>query len=469
MDDRNSPDVLISVFSVAALVLLNGFFVAAEFALVKIRMTQIEAMLRRGKPLAKLTRSVLKKLDSYLSACQLGITLASLGLGWVGEPAVASFIRAPLSRLSFEAETIHGISFAIGFSFITALHIVLGELVPKTLAIQRAETIVLSVALPLTIFYRISYPAIWLLDQASRLILRPFGVRALPEHEVAYTEEELRLVLSRSPETEVSRFARSLALHAIELRKRPVREIILPRTRIVYLDSDLSLEENVRIARESGFTRFPLCQGSIDHALGMVHIKDLLWSLGETLAETRKPILESFKRDILFIPETLSLEQVLSQFLKGRTHMAIVLDEYGGTIGMVTLEDVLEELVGEIQDEFDHESPRIVRLPTATEEYIAEGAVPLYQLNAFCGTELRAEGVDTLSGFLVKTLGRIPALNEEVTVDRLHFVMKKVGRRGIHQVLVRKLAGTPNDPESQDAHARNADSSSASSAHSGAA
>jgi CBS domain containing-hemolysin-like protein len=431
---------LLGISVVLALVLLNGFFVAAEFAIVKVRMTQIEAMLRRGQPLARVAKGIVAKLDSYLSATQLGITLASLGLGWVGKPAVEVFLHGPLESLGLKPETVKGLSFAIAFSLITFLHIVLGELAPKTLAIQRAEQTALMIAGPLVIFYRLTYPLIWFLDRASGVFLKLWGLKPLPEYERGYSEEELRLVLSRSPEKEVSRFARNLALRALELRRRLVREIIIPRTRIVFLSTKRTLAENLLIARESGFTRYPLCEESIDQTLGMIHIKDLLWKLEETPGVVD---LMSIKREIMFIPETLSLEEVLSRFLRGKRHMAFVLDEYGGTIGMVTLEDVLEELVGEIQDEFDQEVPPVVRVPGEAEEYLADGMVPLYQLNAITGLALEGGGVDTLSGYITKTLGRIPEQGEEVRQDGVVFVIQKVGKRRIHQVLVRKLPPKP--------------------------
>jgi CBS domain containing-hemolysin-like protein len=426
---------LLGLGAVLFLVLVNGFFVAAEFAIVKVRVTQIEAMLRQGRTMARLARDIVSKLNSYLSATQLGITLASLGLGWVGKPAVEVFIRRWFQGANLRKETADALSFAIAFSFITFLHIVVGELGPKSFAIQRAESTALAVAGPLSFFYRLSYPAIWLLERSARLFLKAFGLPPLQARDLAFTEEELRLVLSRSPEKEMTRFARNLALKALELRRRPVREIIIPRTRIIFLSTQRSLEENLALARESGFTRYPLCEESIDQVIGMVHIKDLLWRLQESPGNLD---LKSLRRDIIFIPETLPLEEVLSRFLRGRTHLAFVLDEYGGTIGMVTLEDVLEELVGEIQDEFDQELPPITRLSGPAEEYLAEGFVPLYQLNSFCGVALEGGGVDTLSGFLIKKLGRIPAEGEELELDGLTFVIKKVGKRRIHQVLLRK-------------------------------
>jgi len=432
------PGFLIGLLVVIVLVLLNGFFVAAEFAIVKIRMTQVEALLAQGRTMARVAKGVVSRLDSYLSATQLGITLVSLGLGWVGEPAVHVFLRGSFRALGLSEEAAPLVSFAVAFSFITFLHIVVGELAPKSLAIQRAESTALAVAAPLAVFYRVSYPAIWLLDHSARILLKFFGIRPVPEHELGYSEEELRLVLSRSPEKEISRFARNLALRALELRRRQVREIIIPRTRIVFLSTQATLAENLQIARDSGFTRFPLCEESLDRTIGMVHVKDILWKLQES-PETVD--LVALKREIILIPETLPLEKLLSRFLRGRSHMAFVLDEYGGTIGMVTLEDVLEELVGEIQDEFDQEVPPVVRVPGGGEEYLAEGFVPLYHLNAFCGLRLEGGGVDTLSGYLIKRLGRIPVQGEEVNLDGVQFVITKVGKRRIHQVLLRKLAG----------------------------
>ncbi len=427
---------LVGLLVVFLLVLLNGFFVAAEFAIVKIRATQIETMIKQGRPLARLAKKIVSKLDSYLSATQLGITLASLGLGWVGKPAVEVFLYPPLERAGFSKESVATISFAIAFSFITFLHIVLGEVAPKSLAIQRSPGVTLGVSGPLALFYWISYPVIWLLDQASRLILKMVGLRTVPEHEMGYSVEELRLVLSRSPGKEISAFVRNLAIRALELHRRPVREIIIPRTRIVFLSTQRTLEENLRIAQESGFSRYPLCEESLDQTLGMIHFKDLIWEYERSGDKTD---LMALKRETLFLPEMLPLEKALSRFLRRKIHMALILDEYGGTIGMVTLEDVLEELVGEIQDEFDQEVPPIVKVPGAEDEYLADGLVPLYQFNSFFGLSLEGGGVDTLSGFIIKSLGRIPGQNEEIPLEGLLLVVKNVGKRRIFQFLIRKL------------------------------
>ncbi len=427
---------LTGVVVVLVLVLLNGFFVAAEFAIVKVRSTQIDALVRRGKALARAARIVVKKLDSYLSATQLGITLTSLALGWVGKPAVEVFVRIPLRNLGFSDDSVATVAFAISFGLITFLHIVLGELVPKSLAIQRPEGISLVVAAPLIFFYRLTYPAIWLLDRTAQLMIKPLGLRPMAEHELGYSEEELRLLLLRSPEKEVTHLARNLALRALELRRRTVREIIIPRRQIAYLSTRRGLQENLRVARESGFTRFPICEESLDHTIGMVNIRDVLWSLQGGAGSMH---LAAYKREMLYIPETLPLEEMLSRFLRTRLHMALVLDEYGGTIGMVTLEDVLEELVGEIQDEFDQETPPVAKLPGPPEAFLAEGSVPLYQLNSFTGLSLKSEGVDTLSGYLIKALGRIPASGEEIPLAGVRYTIKKVGRRRIHQVEIRRM------------------------------
>jgi CBS domain containing-hemolysin-like protein len=426
--------LLIGAGVVIGLVLLNGFFVASEFALVKVRMTQIETLLQRRRPMARLAKHVVSRLDTYLSATQLGITLASLGLGWAGKPAVEVFLRGPLGRLGWSAETTSTVSFGIAFLLITFLHIVLGELAPKSLAILKPQEVTLAVAGPLAVFYRIFYPVIWLLDHASRVILKSVGLKAVPGHEVTYSEEELRIVISGSKEREVSGFARAMALAALDLRRRPVREIIIPRTQIAFLSTRRSLEQNLRVARESGFTRYPLCEESIEEVLGMVHVKDLLWTLHDAAGSAE---LRELQREIHFMPETLPLEEALLRFLRSKHHMALVLDEYGGTLGMVTLEDVLEELVGEIQDEFDHESPPIIKVP-GKEEYIAEGTAALHQVNALLGVTLQAEGVDTLSGYLIHTLGRLPSPDEELQLDGLSFRILKVGRRRIHRVVVLK-------------------------------
>jgi CBS domain containing-hemolysin-like protein len=275
----SAAEIMLKLFSVAALVLANGFFVAAEFAIVKVRSTQIEPLARRGNRRARLAQHMIAHLDAYLSATQLGITFTSLGLGWVGEPFVAQWIEPLLRRGNIGSDVVlHSVSFALAFGLITFLHIVFGELAPKSLAIQKAKATTLWVAAPLNLFYVVFKPAIWLLNSAANLVLKMIGLHAATESDRAHSEEELRLLLAGSQEKEVSPLARRLALRAFDLRKSIVRQIMAPRRQIHYLDLKRPMEDNLRLARQSKHTRFPLCDGGLDNVVGLVHIKDLLWA-----------------------------------------------------------------------------------------------------------------------------------------------------------------------------------------------
>ncbi len=331
------------------LVLTNGFFVAAEFALVKLRPTQLTADDPRGMRV-RILQHMLVHLDAYLSATQLGITLASLGLGWVGEPAFAWLLRPLLARLGASESLVSSISLASAFLLITILHIVAGEQAPKALAIRQPLGASMWVALPLHAFYRATYPAIWLLNHAANGLLRVFGVEPMAEHELAHGEEELRLLLASTAE-QLSQQKRELLDNVFELSHRVARQIMVPRGDVVYLSTTRSVEENLRLARSSGHTRFPLCRGTLDQAIGLIHIKDLF-------RLDRPPrTLEEAARPLAFVPETLTLDQLLRRMRAERVHLAAVLDEYGGVSGIVTLENVIEEIVGPIQDEFDLERP----------------------------------------------------------------------------------------------------------------
>ncbi len=335
-----------------ALVFLNGFFVATEFALVKVRATRLRQLADHGNATAALAVKMVDQLDAYLSACQLGITLASLALGWIGEPAFAGLIEPGLARLGTWAEPMaHVISVTTAFLIITILHIVAGELAPKSLAIWKAEQTTLLVARPMELFYRAFLPFISVLNGAARALLAPLGI-APAKGEGAHTEEEARMILAESlAGGRSSDTRRRLVERALEFANKRARQFMVPRADVVALDVEASLAENLETARRMGFTRYPLIRGALDDVLGIVHIRDLTAGAGRL---TNSGDLVSVAREPLFVPDSSPADVVLRQFQSRRLHQAIVVDEYGGTSGLVTLEDLLEELIGsEIQDEFD--------------------------------------------------------------------------------------------------------------------
>jgi CBS domain containing-hemolysin-like protein len=389
------------------LVLLNGFFVAAEFALVKVRPTQIETEAAAGGRRARIARAMLKHLDAYLSATQLGITLSSLALGWIGEPAFAGIVQPLVQPLAGDnPPLVHSISITLSFLTITILHIVLGEQAPKTIAIRRAEGTSLLIAWPLLIFYKITYPAIWLLNRAANSLLKLIGVAPAGEGELAHDEGELRLLLSSHRAGRLPSQKRELLDNVFELSHRVARQIMLPRQDVVYLSTTQTLAENLRLARRSGHTRFPLCDGDLDHVVGLIHIKDLFHR--DRLPEN----LREIARDIALVPETLELDRLLKRMRTERFHLAAVLDEYGGVSGIVTLENVLEEIVGTIQDEFDVEKPELLERGEGV--YQVSGGMLVEDLESALGLELSPRDEDTIGGVVLSELGRNPQVGDRV-------------------------------------------------------
>jgi CBS domain containing-hemolysin-like protein len=425
---------------VAVLVLLNGFFVAAEFALVKIRDTQLHPLIGKGQRRAKVARRLIKNLDASLSATQLGITLASLGLGWVGEPVFAALLEPVMKWLQIESpQAQHSLAFVVGFSAITFLHIVVGELAPKSLAIQKPLPSSLWVALPLLWFYKLSYPFIWLLNGASLWLLRRLGIEPVSEAEMMHTEEELRLLFATAHKHHAgSAIGRELVLNALDLRRRVAREVMRPRKEIVALDTEASIVECLDVAEKTRFSRFPLCEGGdLDKTLGVVHLKDLF---AMRLKVRRGAELLPVARRLIYVPETARLEKLLQLFLERKLHFAIVVDEYGGTVGMVTLENILEELVGQIQDEFDQEKPLLVRAGEQTWEVL--GTLPLHDLAQLLGEPLEEEGVTTTSGWVTHRLGGFPAAGNVLNLGPWELRVEEMDGPRVARLRVTRLAAT---------------------------
>jgi CBS domain containing-hemolysin-like protein len=394
------------------LVLTNGFFVAAEFALVRVRETQLDALVAKGQRRAKLARHIVRNLNSYLSATQLGITMASLGLGWIGQPVFTTLLNPVLTALGVTSDVWqHSISFAVGFSVLTFLTIVVGELAPKWLTIQKTLPIALGTARPLHLFYLTFYPFNRLLNLAARGLLRLMGVEPDAEISGAQSEEELRLALASVSRSGMT-IGRNIVLNALDLRRRVAREVMRPRHEITAFDLDASLAECLTLAEKTRYSRFPLCEGGdLDKTRGVIHIKDL-YALRDR-ARTAADLLPAAHK-LVYVPETGRLEKLLQLFLERKLHFAIVVDEFGGTLGIVTLENVLEELVGQIQDEFDEEKPELTRV----NEYVweASGALPLHELEKLVGEVGRGEGAATASGWITHRLGGFPKAGDVLTL-----------------------------------------------------
>jgi CBS domain containing-hemolysin-like protein len=400
-------------------VLLNGFFVAAEFALVKVRPTQIEMQVSEGSRRARMTQHMITHLDAYLSATQLGITLASLALGWIGEPAFARIFEPLLvGVLGAPSTVLHTVSLIAAFVLITVLHIVLGELAPKSLAIRKPEPTSLWVSIPLYGFYKLTYPVIWLLNHAANSILRIVGIQPVTESELAHSEEEIRRLLDSEQQSDLPDQKRELLANIFELSHRTARQIMVPRADVIYLSTTQSMAENLEVARRAGHTRFPLCEGDLDHVVGLVHIKDLF------RAPEPPPTLTEVRRAISFVPETLPADRMLRRMRAERVHMAAVLDEYGGVNGIVTLENVIEEIVGEIQDEFDFERPEIVNLGAST--YQVSGQMLVADLEDELDLELSERDEDTIGGVVLSELGRRGRVGDVVRIGHLSLQVQEI-------------------------------------------
>ena len=428
--------MLVEVLIILGLVLLNGFFVAAEFALVKVRASQLEALEEEGNRRAGTARKAVGHLDAHLSATQLGITLSSLGLGWVGEPYLAHMVQPFLFRFGVENEAVvRTTSFILAFTTITFLHIVLGELAPKSLAIRKPVGITLWVSAPLGWFYMLFKPAIWFLNGTANWLLKSvFRIQPASEHELAHSEEELRLILAESADArEVSAIGKDLLMNALDLRDRVVRDIATPRGDVIFLNTEDTFEENLKRAMDSRHTRFPLCREHLDETIGLVHIKDLLRLMREP-----KPDLTSIKRELHNVPEMMPLEKLLSFFLARHAHLALVVDEFGGTAGIVTLDNVIEELVGDIQDEFDADKPEMRRV--SQDEFVVAATLSLHELNDMLGMELESTEVSTVGGYVTQLIGHLPKTGEKTRIEDFDAVVTKADGRRVLEVHFKRNA-----------------------------
>ncbi len=462
-------DIVLKILATLGLVLLNAYFVASEFAAVGARASRLETL--AGKSLlARLSLDIKKRLDLYLSTCQLGITVASLGLGAVTEPAVARIIWPVLSLVRVPEHELHAIAFAVALAISTSLHVVVGEVAPKNWAIFYPDRLLPVLALPLVLFTYLFYPIIWLLNSASNGLLRLSGIRI--HHDIykglPHNEEELRALLAQAvAQGTIPKVHGKLLTSAFEFGDLKVRQIMVPRTEVGYLKLGQPIGEVLRTVQKSAYTRLPLCEGDIDHVIGLVHMKDLFAHLklvpgklkftdektpeGEAIAVAAglpgsavhvigsgDIDLKKIKRDILFVPELLPVPTLLRQFQASHNHMAVVVDEYGATQGIVTLEDVLEEIVGEIEDEFDTLSP--VDFVKEGESFRVSGLFPLHELRERLAMgELESEDVDTIGGYITQQLNRWARPGDAVRLGDYQARVVSVQQQRVTQVLITPL------------------------------
>lgn len=428
-------EITLNIIIILILVVLNGFFVASEFSIVKMRPSRIDALIKNGSGSAVYARQVVEHLDAYLSVTQLGITLASLGLGWIGEPAVAKMLSPLFHVFAVPVQLEHTLAFIVGFSLITALHIVLGELVPKSLSIQKTEAVVLFVSRPLIVFNKLMYPAVWLLNHIANWTLRRMGIHAASEAEEAHDEEEIRILMKESYKYGyIDRSELTYLDNVFDFSDRSAGEIMVPRTDMICLDLEDSFEDCVRTVLSERMTRYPICNGDKDHIIGFLHIKDLL----RPLHDGQKPDLRNLARDVLEVPVFMPISKLLRLLQKERKQLAILIDEYGGTAGMVTIEDILEELVGDIQDEFDEERPEVEEKNDCI--YSVDGKMLLEDVNELFDLKLEDQQCDTIGGWVYAQLHRQPEVGQMIALPKAEIYVEEVENLRITRLKIKLLS-----------------------------
>lgn len=425
--------VALSLFLVLFFLLMNAFFVVAEFSLVRVRKSQVDMALDEGKSGSKYAKLVADNVNAYLSACQLGITLASLALGWLGEPAVSALISPVLSVFGLPEAVIHGIAVAVGFIIITALHIVVGELIPKSLAIFSTERYALFTATPLVWFYRITYPVMWLFNSITNGVMKLLGHDVANEHEV-YTDEEIRLLIDESTESGlIDPEQNEYVDNIFDLGDKDAEAIMTPRMDVICVDLEDSLADNMAVIQRYKYTRYPVCRDSKDRIVGFVHVKDLYSMPADSSIEDLNV------RPIEAVPEGIPIAKLLQTLQRQHTKIAVVIDEHGGTSGIVTMSDIMEQIVGRIDDEYQHDVDEVVRMDDGS--YLIDGSLCIDDVEEILGFEPEgAEECETAGGLLLNVFDRIPDEGDAITLehgdDKATFTVVDMDRHRIDKIRV---------------------------------
>ena len=446
MDETGN--MIFNLFVIAFLLFSNGFFVASEFAMVKVRKTRIEQLVNEGNHNAKIALEAIKDLDKFIAAVQLGVTISSIGLGWVGEGTLAHLIEPLFAFLPGISQTIatHTMSVSIAFALITFFHVVIGELIPKSIALEFTEKTALVVARPMQIITFIFNPFIWLLNGFGNLVLKAFNIPHTHKGSLVHSTEELDMLVNASYNGGVLNETEKEMLHNVfKFSDLTAKQVMIPRTDMVCIPIDMPMEELNKLAAESQYTRYPVYEEDIDHITGLVHVKDL-YSL--SIKDEVCPIAK-IQREVLMVPETITMDNLVLEFKKRKGQMAIVIDEFGGTSGLITLEDVLEEIFGEVQDEFDEEEECDIK-EVAPNTYLANSMMRLDEFAEFFQIdekEIDDEDIDTIGGLVVKLLGRLAEVNDTVTFNNLTFVVKEVDGARIAKLEIIKTMPEPSVEE----------------------
>lgn len=430
--------IWMNVMIIAILIALTAFFVASEFAIVRVRTTRIDQLVLEGNKRAEVAKKVISNLDGYLSATQVGITITSLILGWRGETTVRKILEPIFTWIKIPLSLEPVVSTILAFLIITFFNVVIGELAPKTFAIQKSEEIILIFAQPLRIFYKLLYPFIWILNRSARLITGMFGVRPLSEQEISLSEEELRMLLSQSYESgEINQSEYKYMNKIFEFDDRIAKEIMVPRTEVITLSKEATIEEIIEIVKLEGYTRYPLIDGDKDNILGIINIKEVLTDCIQQKCKGKEPLLPYLKPAI-YVIETIPIQELLVKLQKNRSHLAILSDEYGGTAGIVTVEDIIEEIVGEIRDEFDLDELPLIQ-KKGDDHFILDGKVLISEVNDLLGTSLEEDDVDTIGGWFLTQKFDIH-IGDSIMGDGYIFLIQELEGHHILFIEVKKSA-----------------------------
>jgi len=426
---------LLALISSLVLVFLNGFFVATEFAIVKVRSTRVEELITQNKKGAKGIRHMVSNLDSYLSATQLGITFASLGLGSIGEPAFANLIEPQLTKLGYDNPVLlHTIAVSFAFAIISFMHIVIGELAPKSLAIVKPEYVAAFAAYPMRIFHTLFYPFIYIFNGLAGMLLRLVGIDPQDYQNSIHSDDELRIILSQARSGGLLSETRAKLLErALGIRNKTARHVLVPRNEVVFLDTNLSHEENLERIRESPYSYFPLCDRELDHSKGVIHIRDFLeatWSTGASLLE--------FARPVTYLPETMTADRLLTEFNNRNISLAIIVDEYGGASGIVTASELVGEIMGDLHHVCDSD---VVEL--ASGAYEVDGSAELEELEETLGVSFDKTNITTIAGFLMREIGRMPNTGDRIRCHGLLLHVTAADGPKVRRVRIQKLKKRP--------------------------
>ena len=425
------------ILAALLLVALNGLFVAAEFSLVKIRATQVDRLVEEGRTSAGLVKEATGKLDAYLAVCQLGITISSLGLGALGEPAVAALIEPLLEPLGIEGGTLHFIAFVIGFSIISFLHVVFGELAPKSIAIQSSERTSLLVAPFMKFFYYLLLPATVIFNGTANAFTRLLGYPPASERDETHSEDEIRTLVTQSArQGMLERDEEGMISAVFELNDKTAREIMVPRPDVVAFSAEMPVGELISLSAQGRYSRYPIHEtDSPDRIIGAVHVKDVLRTVASDTMDSTKSARD-LMRDVLTIPENRHIDDILEDLRRQDLQMVVVIDEWGSFEGVFTLEDIIEEIVGEIRDEFDEEEPTVKE--TGDGSYLTDGRISINEVNETLGTDFESRDFETVGGLVLGHLGRMPEAGDEVHIDGYLFRVDQTDGPRIAQILIRE-------------------------------